>query len=236
LTRPEGWDYLGEHHPAPSAEEVNLTKKGLVRILAVLTVAGLAVVVGRAQDEGVKQVEQLVKRSGSTVQAIAETKIQLQKTMDVYNTLMSDDAKNMKSNYKKLQSEMDTTEKKRGDIKLRADEMNAEAATLFKTWADSSAAIEDADLRKRSEERLATTKAGFAEIGTVGQKAVDIYGPFMKTLQDQVTYLGHDLNAQAIQSLKQDAAQVNEKAEALMKSIDDTITVANKNIKELRPQ
>jgi chromosome segregation ATPase len=215
---------------------VNVTNVRFVRVLALLAVAALAAWPARAQDEGVKQVEQLIKKSGSTVQAIAETKMQLQKTMDVYNALLSDDAKNMKSNYKKLQSEMESTEKKRGDIKLRADEMNSEATNLFKTWADSTAAIENTDLRKRSEERLAKTKASFAEIGTVGQKAVDIYGPLMKTLQDQVTYLGHDLNAQAIQSLKQDAAKVNEKAQALMKSIDDTISVTNKNINDLRPQ
>jgi chromosome segregation ATPase len=220
----------------PNAPEVNVTNVRFVRILAVLAVAALAAWPARAQDQGVKQVEQLVKKSGSTVQAIAETKMQLQKTMDVYNTLMSDDVKNMKGNYKKLQSEMESTEKKRGEIKQRADEMNAEATTLFKSWADSTAAIENADLRKRSEERLDKTKASFAEIGTLGQKASDLYGPFMKTLEDQVTYLGHDLNAQAVESLKGDAAKVNQKAQDLMKSIDETITVANKNINELRPQ
>jgi ElaB/YqjD/DUF883 family membrane-anchored ribosome-binding protein len=220
----------------PHSPEVIVTKVRFVRILAVLAVAALAAWPARAQDEGVKQVEQLVKKSGATVQAIAETKMQLQKTMDVYNTLMSSDAKNMKSNYKKLQSEMESTEKKRGDIKLRADEMNAEATTLFKSWADSSAGIENADLRKRSEDRLAKTKASFAEIGSLGQKASELYGPFMKTLGDQVTYLGHDLNEQAIHSLQGDAAKVNQRAQELMKSIDDTITVANKNINELRPQ
>ena len=214
-----------------------MTKTGFFRVLAVLTVAALAAAVSaRAQDEGVKQVEQLIKKSGSTVQAIAETKVQLQKTLDVYNTLMSDDAKEMKSTYKKLQQEMEATDKKRADIRLRADEMNAEAEMLFKTWTDSTTAIESADLRKRSEERLAKTKASYGEIGTVGQKAADLYGPFMKALQDQVTYLGHDLNPEAVQSLKPDSAKLNEKAQALIKSIDDTIGVANKNINEIRPQ
>jgi hypothetical protein len=215
-----------------------VTKMGIIRAVAVGTVAALVgtTAVRAQQDAGVKQVEQLVKKSGSTVQAIAETKLQLQKTMDVYNSLMSTDEKNMKGNYKKLQQEMDATAKKRADIKLRADEMNAEAQTLFKSWGDSAAAIQSADLRQRSQERLDKTKASFAEIGTVGQKAVDLYDPFMKALQDQVTYLGHDLNTQAVQSLQADAAKMNEKAQTLMKSIDDTISVANKNITDLRPQ
>jgi hypothetical protein len=190
----------------------------------------------RSQDEGVKQVQLLTKRAGATVEAIANTKVQLMKTMDVYNGLMADGATDRKGAYKKLQQEMAATEKRRSEIALRADEMKAEAEALFKGWADSTAAIGDADLRKRSEERLAKTKASFAEIGTAGQKATELYGPVMKALQDQVTYLGHDLNPSAVASLKPNAARLNGEAKELVKRIDDTITTANTAIGALRPQ
>jgi hypothetical protein len=204
-------------------------------LAAAAVLLSFAVVAG-SQDEGVKQVELLTKKAGATVEAIANTKVQLTKTMDVYNGLMADDARDRKGLYKKLQSEMASTEKRRSEITLRADEMKAEADTLFKSWADSAAAISDADLRKRSEERLAKTKASFAEIGTVGQKATDLYGPVMKALQDQVTYLGHDLNPSAVASLKPNATKLNDEAKELVKRIDDTITTANTAIGALRPQ
>jgi DNA repair exonuclease SbcCD ATPase subunit len=205
---------------------------GLAAAAVVLSFA----VAARSQDEGVKQVEQLTKKAGATVEAIANTKMQLQKTMDVYNGLMADDAKDRKSLYKKLQSEMDNTDKRRAEIRVRADEMRAEADTLFKSWADSAAAITNAELRKKSEDRLAQTKASYAEIGTVGQRAIDLYGPVMKALQDQVTYLGHDLNPSAVASLKPEAAKVNDQANELVKRIDDTISTTNTAISALRPQ
>jgi DNA repair exonuclease SbcCD ATPase subunit len=205
---------------------------GLAAAAVVLSFA----VAARSQDEGVKQVEQLTKKAGATVEAIANTKMQLQKTMDVYNGLMADDAKDRKSLYKKLQSEMDNTDKRRAEIRVRADEMKAEADTLFKSWADSAAAITNAELRKKSEDRLAQTKASYAEIGTVGQRAIDLYGPVMKALQDQVTYLGHDLNPSAVASLKPEAAKVNDQANELVKRIDDTISTTNTAISALRPQ
>jgi hypothetical protein len=205
---------------------------GLAAAAIVLSLA----VAGRAQDEGVKQVELLAKKAGATVEAIANTKVQLMKTVDVYNGLMADDATDRKGLYKKLQSEMATTEKRRSEIAVRADEMKAEADTLFKSWADSAAAISDADLRKRSDERLAKTKASFAEIGTVGEKAKELYAPVMKALQDQVTYLGHDLNPSAVASLKPNAVKLNDQAKELVKRIDDTITTANTAIGALRPQ
>jgi hypothetical protein len=203
--------------------------------LATAAVLSLAVAAS-AQDEGVKQVELLTKKAGATVEAIANTKIQLMKTMDVYNSLMADDAKDRKGLYKKLQSEMASTEKRRSDITLRADEMKAEADALFKSWVDSAAAISDPDLRKRSDERLAKTKESFAGIATAGDKAKDLYGPVMKALQDQVTYLGHDLNPSAVASLKPNAAKLNDQTNELVKRIDDTITTANTAIGALRPQ
>jgi hypothetical protein len=205
------------------------------RGVAVLAVLALAATAGAQSDEGVKQVERLVKASGDTVKAVADTKLQLVKTLDIYNALMADDAKDRKKLYNSLQKEMENTEKRRATIGEVAATMSAEADTLFKQWTDSAAAIENADLRKKSEERLAATKASYAEIGTVGQKASDLYGPFMKDLQDQVTFLGHDLNAEAVASLKPEAAKINEAASKLIQSIDDTITTANTNIGALRP-
>ncbi len=205
------------------------------RGVAVLAVLALAATAGAQSDEGVKQVERLVKASGNTVKAVADTKLQLMKTLDVYNALMADDATDRKKLYNSLQKEMENTEKRRATIGEVAATMSAEADTLFKQWTDSAAAIENADLRKKSEERLAATQASYAEIGTVGQKASDLYGPFMKNLQDQVTFLGHDLNAEAVASLKPEAAKINEAASKLIQSIDDTITTANTNIGALRP-
>ena len=202
---------------------------------AAVAVLALAATAGAQSDKGVKQVERLVKASGNTVKAIADTKLQLMKTLDVYNALMADDATDRKKLYNGLQKEMENTEKRRAKISEEAATMKAEADALFKQWVDSAAAIENADLRKKSEDRLATTKARYAEIGTVGQKASDLYGHFMKDMQDQVTFLGHDLNADAVASLKPEAAKINEAASKLVQSIDDTITTANTNIGALRP-
>ena len=93
-----------------------------------------------------------------------------------------------------------------------------------------------ADFRMTSQERLDATKASYAEIETAGQNAADLYQPFMKDLQDQVTFLGHDLNPAAVASLKPEAKKLNEKADELSRSIDDTIATTNKKIGALRPQ
>jgi predicted TPR repeat methyltransferase len=76
-------------------------------VVAALLMAAPAV----AQDEGVKQVQQLVKRANSTVGAINEAKLQIQKTMAAYDTVLAADTKDRRGAYKKLQKEMANTEK-----------------------------------------------------------------------------------------------------------------------------
>ena len=87
------------------------------RGVAVLAALALASTVG-AQDEGVKQVERLVKASGNTVKAIGDTKVQLMKTMDIYNSLFADDATNHRKIYNNIQKEMENTDKRRAKICL----------------------------------------------------------------------------------------------------------------------
>jgi hypothetical protein len=216
--------------------EAHMKISGSVGVAVAIAAGVVLATAAAAQDAGVKQVEALVGASGQTVQAIADTKLQLLKTMDVYNALLADDAKDRKKLYKDLQREMAGTEKRRAEIATRAGAMALEADILFKKWEASTAAIESESLRKRSEERLTKTKASYAEIRASGDKAAGLYTPVMKTLADQVTYLGHDLNPDAVASLKPDADKLNKNVHELVKAIDDTITTTNGRIGSLRPQ
>ena len=55
-------------------------------------------------------------------------------------------------------------------------------------------------------------------------------------LQDQVTFLGHDLNPDAVANLKPDAEKLNKKADELVSRIDVTVQTANANITALQPE
>jgi hypothetical protein len=204
--------------------------------LVVIALLALGAVGAAAQDEGLKQVQALIKRANSTVGSIDDAKLQIQKTMDAYNAVLAPETTDRRGAYKKLQKEMATTEKKRVEVSARAKEMNTDADTLFKSWESSTASIQSPEMRKKSEDRLAKTKTRYAEIGTTGQKAAALYDPFIKTLHDQVEFLGHDLNADAIKSLAPDAAKLNAQANELYAAIDKTTAAANSNIAALKPE
>ena len=197
-----------------------------------LMIVGSALV-AVAQEQGVKQIQQLIKSANGSVTSITEARLQLQKTMGAYNAVLAPDAKDRRDAYKKLQKEMETAEKKRAVVTTKSNEMNTEAAKLFKGWEASTASITTPDLRQRSEQRLTTAKQRFGEIQTTGQSAAALYPPFMKSLQDQVTFLGHDLNPGAVAALKPDADKLNAQAQELYAAIDRTTATLNSNISRL---
>jgi ElaB/YqjD/DUF883 family membrane-anchored ribosome-binding protein len=192
-----------------------------------------AALVAVAQDEGVKQIQLLIKKANSTVESITDARTQLQKTMDAYNAVLAPDVKDRRDAYKKLQKEMANADKKRAEVSTRSNEMNTEADKLFKSWEASTAAITNPDLRSRSEQRLTTAKQRFGDIRTAGQSGSEQYGRFMKSLQDQVTFLGHDLNPGAVAALKPDAEKLNAQAQELYAAIDKTTATLNSNISRL---
>ena len=201
-------------------------------------VVGLAIAIAAApglsaQDEGVQQIRQLIKKANDGVASITEAKQQLQKTMTAYNAVLAPDVKDRRDAYKTLQKEMSNADKKRGEVSSKAAQMNEEADKLFKSWQASSAAIQSPDLRQRSDERLKRTQERFGEIRQTARTASDLYTPFMKALQDQVTFLGHDLNPGAVANLKPDAEKLNAQATELYAAIDKVTAAANNNITKL---
>jgi len=95
----------------------------------VLLVAGalLAPVAVRAQDEGLKQVDRLIKVSGETVQSIAEAKLQLERTVTGYNAILAEQAKDRRGAYKDLIKDKDNTQTKVEAVRQRVAGMEQEA-------------------------------------------------------------------------------------------------------------
>ena len=185
-----------------------------------LAVGLVALSATAAVAQGPEQTAKLTKTVESTVKSIDATRLQLEKTVAGYNSIMDQTAKDTKDAYKGLGKDITESEKKVADARLKVDEMNAEADRLFTSWKESTAAITDPALRKRSEERLADAQVRFQKIAVAGQDTRHTFDTLMTDLKNQSTYLGNDLNASAIASLKPDAVKFNTRANGLFGKID----------------
>ena len=188
-----------------------------------------------AAQAGPEQTAKFVKTVEGTVKAIGESRAQLQKTVATYNSITEMTAKDLKGAYKDLNNNVADSEKKVTDGRPKVDEMNTAAEGYFAAWKESAAAISDPDLRKKSEERLADAKARFNSIAVAGKDARQSFDALMTDVKDQSTYLGHDLNASAIATLKPNAAKFNTRATTTFTKVDGVTKMFDEYITSLKP-
>jgi hypothetical protein len=204
-------------------------------VLALVTAVAALRATPAVAQAGPDETAKFLKTVEGTVKAIGESRAQLQKTVATYNSITEMTAKDLKSAYKDLGKDVAESEKKVADGSVKVDEMNAQATLYFAAWKTSAAAISDPGLKKRSEERLAAAQARFQKTSQAGKDTRQDFDTLMKDVKDQSTFLGHDLNASAIASLKPDAAKFNARANTVFTKIDGVTKMFDDYIASMRP-
>ena len=185
-----------------------------------LAVALIAAVPTTARAQaGPDQTAKFTKTVEGTMKSIEATRAQIEKTVAGYNSIMDQTAKDAKSAYKDLGKQITESEKKLAETRTKVDAMNAEAERHFGAWKDSAAAITDPAQREKSEARLADARSRYQKIAAAGKNTRQTFDTLMTELKNQTSYLGSDLNASAISSLKTNAVQFNTRAKDLFGKI-----------------
>jgi len=205
-----------------------------VVLALVAAVAALRATPAGAQA-GPDQTAKFLKTVEGTVKAVGESRAQLQKTVATYNSITEMTATDLKGAYKDLGKDGADSEKKVADGRPKVDEMNTEAGSYFAAWKASAAAISDPALRKRSEERLADARARFDKIAVAGRDARQSFDTLMTDVKDQSKFLGLDLNASAIATLKPNAAKFNTRATTVFTKTDGVTKMYEEYIASMKP-
>jgi len=188
----------------------------------------------RSRTEGLKETDKFVKAGGNTSEAVATAKLQTQKTLDAYNTLVTQPSKNMKGDYKKLMKSMDSMNDQVAEAGRKVDQMQQAGDIYFTGRAETIKNIQDPQLQDRAKQRLADSQKDFGGVIESLREGAKALEPFRKELSDQITYLGSDLTPSAMTSLKPNAEQFNARANELFAKTDKAIASANAYFQSLR--
>ena len=201
-------------------------------------ILGLLISVGsvaQAQSSGHKKTDKLIYKAQQTNSAIKATNLQVKKTLEAYNYIIDGKTTDPRSEYKRLVKDIGKCEKARDDVRVKAGSMQKVADTFFADWETSLAGFNSEDMRAKSEARMNETKDNYLKIFEAGGKAGDEFDAFISNLDDQVRFLGHDLNPSAIAELTDEAAALNKQADEFFEAINKTIQVAIKYTTSMEP-
>jgi len=190
----------------------------------------------RSRTEGLQETDRFIKAGRATDAAAAAAKLEVQKTLTAYNTLVTQPSKNMKGDYKKLMKSMDSMDSKVADATTKIAAMQSAADTYFQGRGETIKNIQDPALQKQAQERLDQSKKDFASVLSSLREAGGALEPFRKQLADQITFLGSDLNPSATASLKPQAEKLNAQGTKVFNDADEAIARANDYFNGLKGQ
>ena len=136
--------------------------------------------------------------------------------------------------YDRLKTEYDSAETRAGAVKTRIDKMETVGRDLFKEWEGEIAQMESATLKADSRNKLRDTQSKFDALASTMRRAEASLQPVLKQFRDQTLYLKHNLNAQALGALKNEANDIEREVQRLLGDMNNSIKQADDFIKGLK--
>jgi hypothetical protein len=154
-------------------------------------------------------------------------KEQIKTTLQQFQEVTGFQGGNLEAKYKKLDGAYQKAESRAADVRKRIGAVEATADAMFREWKDELKQYKSEQLRASSEQQLEQTKTRYHELIGVMKQAAGKMDPVLGAFKDQVLFLKHNLNAQAIASLQGTAGQIQSDVAALIKDMEASIAEAN---------
>ena len=136
--------------------------------------------------------------------------------------------------YRDLKSEYDGCVTQADTVRKRIREVEAVSSDLFAEWEKEIGEISTPSLASASREQLATTRQRYRELHSALVNAEQTMTPVLRQFNDYVLYLKHNLNAQAIASLKGEATNIQTEISRLIEQMNQSITRADEFVKHMQ--
>jgi hypothetical protein len=182
---------------------------------------------------GVHKRDILVDRVEDAREAQDAAKEQFKSALDRFRSVLKVDGGELEAKYDKLQKELDRSESRANAVHNRIAEVEDVAGALFSEWEGELRDYSNPELKRESQRRLAETKDRYRQLIAAMKRAEGKIEPVLSVFRDQVRFLKHSLNAQAIASIETELAAVQSDVDALIKEMDRSIAEADEFIKTM---
>lgn len=221
--------------------KVNTTNKSVAQKLA--WVFCLAMLCGMSGCEtayygaweklGVHKRDLLVDRVEDTVDAQEAAKKQFKSALEQFASVVNIEDSNLKSMYEDLNDEYEDAVSRAEAVSEHIGEVEDVSEDLFDEWRGELESYSNANLRASSERQLRDTQSKYKELLTSMRKAEQRMQPVLDIFQDQVLFLKHNLNAQAIGSLKGELNAIESDVARLIADMETSISRSQAFIEDL---
>jgi hypothetical protein len=175
----------------------------------------------------------LVSRVEKARDSQEEAQEQFTSALAQFGSVVKIDDSNLKSAYEKLNAEYEDSEEAAEDVSDRIDNVESVSKALFREWEEELELFQNKSLRATSQKKFKATQQRYSQMIATMHKAEVSMDPVLKTFRDNVLFLKHNLNAQAIGALRGEFSSLSADIDQLIGKMNTSIESSNKFIAEM---
>jgi Skp family chaperone for outer membrane proteins len=191
---------------------------------------------GGLEKIGIPKREVMVHRVEKARDTQEETKQQFKSALEQFSALTSFEGGNLEATYNRLNSEYEASVAKASEVRKRITDIEDVSEALFTEWQNELDQYSNAALKRSSQQKLTATQAHYQQLIAAMNRAEAKIEPVLAVFKDQVLYLKHNLNAQAISSLKGQLGSIKSDVSSLIAAMEKSINEANAFINTMEKQ
>jgi len=213
-----------------------------LRIASILTLAFLMFVLSGCASTYYKAMEKVGKHKRDIMldrvedarDSQTEAQEQFKSALEKFDSVVKLKETDLKKAYNNLNYEFEKSETAAELVSNRIDKVESVASALFEEWEDELDQYQSKELRRSSKKQLKKTKKRYQEMLLSMHQAEASMEPVLKILGDNVLFLKHNLNAQAVGSLQPEFSNLKSEIDTLIKKMNMAIESSNKFIADIK--
>ena len=183
---------------------------------------------------GVEKREILVDRVENAKDSQEDAQQQFASALEELSALISFDGGELQDVYESLSDELKRSESAATDVSSRIDKVDSVAQALFEEWKNEIEEFTNATYKRESSKKLNQTQRQYDTLMRSMRRVESSMQPVLTTLKDNVIYLKHNLNANAIGALQGELSSVQKDVKVLIDEMNKAIAESNKFISSMQ--
>ncbi|PKH92525.1 MULTISPECIES: DUF2959 domain-containing protein [unclassified Pseudoalteromonas] len=203
-------------------------------LVVTLTLTGCQSAYYSAMEKvGVHKRDILIDRVEETKDSQQESQEEFKSALERLTTLIDFNGGELQDTYNQLNDDYESSLNAANEVSTNINKVENVAEALFDEWADELEQYKSASLKRESSKKLTATKRQFDQLLRSMRSAESKMEPVLTSLHDNVLYLKHNLNAQAVSAIKGEFTNLKRDIQLLMNDMNKSIADSNKFIEQM---
>ena len=185
---------------------------------------------------GVEKRDILVDRVEDAKESQENAQKQFSSALDEFSQLINFNGGELQDIYSQLKDQFEASELSAASVTNRIDKVESVAQALFNEWEEELEKYTNETLKRDSQRKLKDTQRRYKSLLSAMRRAESKMTPVLSALRDNMLYLKHNLNANAIGALQGEFSGIKKEINQLVSELNKAIAESNSFISNIKSQ